>query len=220
MFEVLPKRGFDYSPDLLGWDIWNLLLFVHWKSFRECALCILLSTRDSDSSSFRYLTPAQERLCPKMVKIPFARFLCRIFRKNLEVFWFLVSPPCSSFRWENFDLMPTLVQVISLPRAWCIFPSLSKTTFSCQVITKRRPHNCDIQIVQQNIARVRNCPDITILNSLFSLLSFYLSSFLSFCPVFFYFFTFCLFCLFLSICLDIMLIKCLKGLKSRKSLFV
>ena len=68
----------------------------------------------------------------------------RFVRKNLDIF----SPPCSSFGWENFDLMPTLVQVISLPRAWCIFPSLSKTTFSCQVITKRRPHNCDIQTVQ------------------------------------------------------------------------
>ena len=61
-------------------DLWNLLKFAHWKSFEECALCSLLSTRDSDSSSFRYLTPAQESpLCPKMVKIPFARFSYRLF---------------------------------------------------------------------------------------------------------------------------------------------
>ena len=65
-------------------DIWNLLKHVHWKSFEECALCSLLSTRDSDSSSFRYLTPAQESpLCPKMVKIPFARFSWRFFSRKI-----------------------------------------------------------------------------------------------------------------------------------------
>ena len=83
-------------------DLWNLLKFVHWKSFEECALCSLLSTRDSDSSSFRYLTPAQESpLCPKMVKIPFARFSWRffpekscftaVFQFSVRKFWFAVE---------------------------------------------------------------------------------------------------------------------------------
>ena len=58
----------------------------------------------------------------------------------------------------------------------------------------------------EHIARVRNCPDVTILNSLFGLCH------LFFCP-----FVFLYFSLFF---LDIMLIKCLKGLKSQKSLFV
>ena len=59
-------------------------------------------------------------------------------------------------------------------------------------------------IKRKNITRVQNCPDITMLNSLFGL-----------CLLtFFFLFRFCLFCL------DIMLIKCLKGLKARKSLFV
>ena len=51
-------------------------------------------------------------------------------------------------------------------------------------------------------SQVRNCPDVAILNSL----------------------GLCLFCLclfiFLSFYLDIILIKCLKGLKSQMSLFV
>ena len=145
MFEVLPKRGFDYSPDLLGWDLWNPLLFAHWKSFRECALCILLSTRDSDSSSFRYLTPAQERLCPKMVKIPFARFLCRIFPEKSWSILISCFTTVFQFSLRNFDLMPWVVQVISLPGAWHIFPNLSKNTFSCQVITKKDPHKSDTQ---------------------------------------------------------------------------
>ena len=51
---------------------------------------------------------------------------------------------------------------------------------------------------QQNIARVRNCPDFTLSNSLFGL---------------------CLY-VFLSFCLHITPIKCQKGLKSQKSLFV
>ena len=98
----------------------------------------------------------------------------------------------------------------------------------------------------QNIARVRNCPDVTKINSLFGLWvlsylfvclfilsSFGLFAFLSFCLFIFLscclfvmlsfchvvFLSFCLF-VFLSFCLDIMLIKCLKGLKSKKSLFV
>ena len=96
--------------------------------------------------------------------------------------------------------------------------------------------------MSENIARVRNCPDVTILISLFRLclrsfclfvilscclfviLSFCHFVFLSFCL--FVFLSFCLFvilsfCLFviLSFCLDIVLIKCLKGLKCQKSLF-
>ena len=59
----------------------------------------------------------------------------------------------------------------------------------------------------ENIARVRNCPDIAILGSLFGLCLFS-SSF--FC---------CLF-VFLPFSLDIPLIKCLKGLKFQKSLFM
>ena len=56
----------------------------------------------------------------------------------------------------------------------------------------------------KNIARVQNYPDITILNSLLV------------------FWCFCLFVFlfFLSFCLPITLIKCLKGLKFQKSLFV
>ena len=62
-----------------------------------------------------------------MVKIPFARFLCRIFRKNLEVFWFLVSPPCSSFRWE----------ILIWCRGWCrwlVFPARDISFPTCQKI--------------------------------------------------------------------------------------
>ena len=66
----------------------------------------------------------------------------------------------------------------------------------------------------KNFARVRNCPDITILNPLFGLFTF-----LYFC--YFVFLSFCLFVfLYLSFCLDITLIKCLKGLKPQKSLIV
>ena len=80
----------------------------------------------------------------------------------------------------------------------------------------------------KNIARVRNCPDVTILNSLFGLcLSVFLSFFflpfrlfVFFCKFFFCLFVFLSFCFFLSFCLDIMLIKCQKGVKSQKSLFV
>ena len=57
-----------------------------------------------------------------------------------------------------------------------------------------------------NIARVRNCPDIAISNSLFGHCLFV---FLSFCLSVFW-----------SLCLNITLIKCLKGLKSQQSLFV
>ena len=74
-----------------------------------------------------------------------------------------------------------------------------------------------------NIARVRNCPDVTILNSLFVFglfvfLHFCIFAFLSFC-LFCLFLSFCLF-VFLSFCLDITVIKRLKGLLYQKSLFV
>ena len=99
--------------------------------------------------------------------------------------------------------------------------------------------------MHKNITRVQNCPDVTISNSLFALLVFFSFChvvFLSFChfPIFvfllfclFVFLSYCLFCLFvmlsfclyvifefLSFCPDIMLIKCLKGPKYQKSLFV
>ena len=86
----------------------------------------------------------------------------------------------------------------------------------------------------------RNCPDVTISNSLFDIYFFYIIVFLYYCLfvllsfclfVFlsfwlFVFLSFCLFGLFidllvfLSFCPEIKLIKCLKGLKSQKSLFV
>ena len=69
---------------------------------------------------------------------------------------------------------------------------------------KKQELCCPIMYVG-NIARVRNCPDVAILNSLFVFLSF----------VFFSFFF-----VFLSSCLDITLIKYLNGLKSQKSLVV
>ena len=77
----------------------------------------------------------------------------------------------------------------------------------------------------ENIARVRNRPDVTILNSLFGLCLF---AFLLFCLyVFLSFLSCCLVVFFallsfimLSFCLDIMHMKCLKGLKAQKSLFV
>ena len=74
-------------------------------------------------------------------------------------------------------------------------------------------------VINSNTARVRNCPDIAISNSLFGLC---LSSFCLFCLRFFVFFVFLSFfySVFLSFCLDITLIKCLKGLKCQKSLFV
>ena len=56
--------------------------------------------------------------------------------------------------------------------------------------------NADI-FDNQNIARVQNCPDITISNSLFGLLSFCLFIFLSFCLYVFFFVFFCpFFCIF------------------------
>ena len=89
----------------------------------------------------------------------------------------------------------------------------------------------NINSIQQKakLARVRNCPDITILNFLFGRCLFICSSF---CPfIFLTFFLFVFFCLcvfflhfclfiFLSFCLYITLIKCLKGLESQKLLFV
>ena len=102
----------------------------------------------------------------------------------------------------------------------------------------------NFSVRDQNIARERNCPDVKILNPLFGLclfvfVYFHLLVFLCFCLfvffhlfflsfwsyclfVLFVFFDFLFFCLFvfLSFCLDIMLIKCLKCLKSQKSLFV
>ena len=69
-----------------------------------------------------------------------------------------------------------------------------------------------------NITRVRNCPDVTTLNSLFGLCIFELLSvcFFSFCL--FVFLSFYLF-VFLSFCLFVTLIKCFQGLKSQKPLF-
>ena len=94
---------------------------------------------------------------------------------------------------------------------------------------------------------MRNCPDVTIQNSLFGIclfefvvfsafvilffvmlffvmffLSYCLFDFLSFCLFLCFFLSFLSFFLFvfLSLCLDIMPIKYLKGLKSQKSYFV
>ena len=93
----------------------------------------------------------------------------------------------------------------------------SPTTNKSQQQTKKN---------KENIARVQNCPDVTIFNSLFGLcqLSFCLFCLFVFFILFIFVF-FCLFSVFLSFCLlsffvDITLIKCLKGLKSKKSLFV
>ena len=85
----------------------------------------------------------------KIVKIAGAFLLISwIFpHNNLFSKCFFAPVPCSSFRWENFDLMSTLVKVICLPAAWCIFPVLSKATFSCEVITKRVPLKSDVQTV-------------------------------------------------------------------------
>ena len=66
---------------------------------------------------------------------------------------------------------------------------------------------------EENIARVRNCPDVTILSSHFGLclLSFCLFTFLSFCHFVFLSFCFLLCCLFviLSFCLFDILYFCL-----------
>ena len=92
-------------------------------------------------------------------------------------------------------------------------------------------------VFSKNIASVRNCPDVTLLNFLFGpcILSFCLFIFLSFCIfVFLNIFSCIFFCLFFCsyvflsfflfffclFCLDTMLIICLKGLKFQKSLFV
>ena len=58
----------------------------------------------------------------------------------------------------------------------------------------------DLKVMGKTSTRVRNCPEVTISNSIFGLF------------VFLY--------VFLSFCLDITPIRCLKGLKCQKSLFV
>ena len=62
--------------------------------------------------------------------------------------------------------------------------------------------------IMENFARVQSCHDITIQNFLFAFLSFGLFFYSSLCRF-----------VFLLFCPDITLIKCLKGLKSQKSLF-
>ena len=108
-------------------------------------------------------------------------------------------------------------QLATLPSAQLASnASRTLTTFWC---IKENPPSLKKQIGKLFLLMI--CP-------VFLFPSFYLLVFLSFCLfVFLFFLSFCLsvflsFCIFvfLSFCPDITLIKCLKGLKSQKSLFV
>ena len=102
----------------------------------------------------------------------------------------------------------TKFEIVSTGRLWGAYPEVLRTFLEKLFFLGG---SCYRPFWRKNIARVRNCLDITILNSLFGLC---LLSFCLFAFVFFVFFVF------LSFCLDITLIKCLIVLKCQKSLYV